>query len=103
MSTYLITGASRGLGLGFCTALAAKPASEVSIVFAAARSETNELKALVEAYPGRVILINMDVTSLDSIAQAAQRLKGYLNEQGLDVLINNAGVMPDTPRGVAAM
>lgn len=103
MSTYLITGASRGLGLGFCTALAAKPTSQVSTILAAARSETDELKALIEANPDRVILIKMDVTVKDTIAQAAQKATGYLTGRGLDVLVNNAGVMPDTPNGVATM
>jgi NAD(P)-dependent dehydrogenase (short-subunit alcohol dehydrogenase family) len=103
MSSYLITGASRGLGLGFCTALAAKPASEVSTIFAVGRSESHELQALVEAHPRRVIFVKMDVTAKTSISEAAETVKGHLSGRGLDVLINNAGVQNQTPEGVAAM
>ncbi|PYH97416.1 NAD(P)-binding protein [Aspergillus ellipticus CBS 707.79] len=40
MSAYLVTGSSRGTGLELTRQLASKPASEVSIVFATARSRS---------------------------------------------------------------
>lgn len=54
MASYIITGASRGIGLALAGILAAKPVSEVSIVYAAARTETDALKKLIAKSGGRV-------------------------------------------------
>lgn len=91
-STYLITGSSRGIGLAIVTALAAKPATEVSKVFASARSETDSLKQLIAKSGGRVEFVALDVTSQESAKSAASKVTESLGGKGLDVLINNAGV-----------
>lgn len=103
MASYLVTGASRGIGLGIASVLASKPASEVSIVFAAARTETDALKQLIANSAGRVELVHMDVTSEESIKEAASKVDQSLNGNGLDVLINNAGVLNLTPDGIETM
>ncbi|KAM5378551.1 hypothetical protein ACJZ2D_004505 [Fusarium nematophilum] len=103
MASYLISGASRGIGLGICAALAAKPASEVSIVFAAVRTETDAVKQLVSEFPDRVALVPMDAASEDSVRKAAGLVEESLDGKGLDVVMNVAGVMPFTPEGVQAM
>ncbi|KAF2136705.1 uncharacterized protein K452DRAFT_292218 [Aplosporella prunicola CBS 121167] len=103
MSSYFITGSSRGLGLTLARQLAAKPASEVSKVFASARSETEPLKNLVAENNGRVEFVQLDVTSEESAKKAASTVEQSLGEKGLDVLINNAGVMPSTKGGVINM
>jgi hypothetical protein len=46
MASYFVTGTSRGVGPKLIEILAAKPASEVSVVFAAARTATDALKDL---------------------------------------------------------
>lgn len=103
MASYLITGASRGIGLTLVRQLAAKPASEVSVVFAAARTETDALKQLISESVGRVQLINIDVVNGDSIKNAAAEVDQALGDKGLDVLINNVGLMPFTPDGIETM
>lgn len=103
MASYLITGASRGIGLATARTLASKPASEVSVIFAAARTQTDDLKRLVAQSPGRVHHVSMDVENKDSIQTAVATVESVLLGKGLDVLINNAGIMPSTRGGIENM
>jgi NAD(P)-dependent dehydrogenase (short-subunit alcohol dehydrogenase family) len=103
MASYLITGASRGIGLALSEALAAKPSSEVSVVFAAYRTFTDELKQLVSKSNGRVEAVPMDVVQEDQAKKAAAHVEKALDGKGLDVLVNNAGVVPITPGGIVGM
>lgn len=97
MPSYLVTGSSRNLGLAIVTHLAYAPTSECSIVFAAARSQTPALQALIQASSGKVVFIKMDTTSEDSVDSSVEYVKGRLGESGLDVLVNNADVGELTP------
>ncbi|CBY01466.1 hypothetical protein IAQ61_003294 [Plenodomus lingam] len=101
MSTYLITGSSRGLGLGIASLLASK--SDVSKVFATARSESDGIKKLVAESNGKVEFVPLEVTSQDSAKKAAEQVEKSLAGKGLDVLINNAGLMPFTLDGIENM
>lgn len=103
MATYFITGTSRGLGLQLTASLASRPQSEVSKVFATARKQSDDLKKLIEGSDGRVQFIPLEVTSPQSVKDAGQTVESSLNGQGLDVLINNAGIMGLTPNGIAEM
>ena len=89
MKTALITGANRGLGLGFTRHYL----EHGFRVFAAARETANspELADLEQAYPGRFGMVPLQLDSEPSIASAAESLAGVK----LDLLINNAGVCPD--------
>ncbi|TNY21589.1 dehydrogenase [Rhodotorula diobovata] len=93
--TYLITGASRSLGLGYTRALlAARPEARV---VAAARNPSSapDLQALAkeDANKDRVYLLQLDVEDKEQVAKAAKELEasGFL-QNGLDALIHNAGV-----------
>lgn len=103
MASYLITGASRGIGLGIVQLLASKPLSEVSVVFAAARTESDALKQLIAGSEGRVRWVQLDVTDNGDIERATAQVTEALDGKGLDVLINNAGIMPLTAGGIEAM
>lgn len=103
MASYLITGASRGIGLALAGILADKPVSEVSIVYAAARTETTALKELIAKSGGRVELVSIDVTSKESVEKAASQVELSLGGKGLDVLISSAGTLNSTPGGIEAM
>lgn len=101
MAAYLITGASRGIGLELACQLASLPASKVSKVFATARGDAPALNDLVQKSSGRVVIVKLDAANEASVKQAAVDVEANLAGKGLDVLINNAGVMPYTPKGIA--
>tara|TARA_R110002060_G_scaffold32116_6_gene42706 strand:+ start:1332 stop:1643 length:312 start_codon:yes stop_codon:yes gene_type:complete len=103
MATYLITGTSRGLGLALATHLASLPSSQSSTIFTLARKSSRALETLIEKSDGRVILIEADVTDEASIKKAVGEVETKLAGKGLDVLINNVGIMGLTPDGIAAM
>ncbi len=86
MSTLLVTGANRGLGLE----VARQYAADGWRVYAACRDPgaAEDLRRLAAEYSGRISVVALDVTDLASARAAAQALAGT----PIDVLINNAGV-----------
>ena len=104
MATYLITGCSRGLGLELIKQLNSAPTSSVSTVFATARSApTAALKSIIDSSNGRIRFVQLDVTDNDSVTAAVQSVGQGLGTDGLDVLINNAGIQVFEKGGVTAM
>ncbi|CAG8255128.1 unnamed protein product [Penicillium salamii] len=104
MASYLVTGCSRGLGLALITRLTTFPKTEVGTIIATARRDNSpRLKEVVEASLGRVQLINLDVTNLESVNKAVGAVEHSLEGKGLDYLINNAGVMDWSPKGMEGM
>ena len=89
--TAVITGANTGLGFETAKALADKGAHVVLAVRNTGKG--NEAAARIG---GDVTVEELDLTSLDSIRAAADALK--IRYDGIDLLINNAGVMT-TPKG----
>lgn len=83
MSTILITGANRGLGLRFAQCYA----DDGWRVYAACRSVSPELAALADKY-AQLTVESLDVTDPESIAALAKRLA----DEPVDVLLNNAGI-----------
>lgn len=81
----LVTGANKGLGKQLATELVAHG----YLVFVGSRVLSNGQKAVDEIGAGAVA-IQMDVTDMQSIATAAQRIE---TEAGrLDLLVNNAAI-----------
>ncbi|KAK3720845.1 hypothetical protein LTR37_003508 [Vermiconidia calcicola] len=104
MSSYLITGAGRGLGLELASQLSRRPRSEVSFVFATTRTTVPDaLKSLIESSDGRVVHVPLQIRDRTSIERAVASVSDKLEDRALDVLINNAGVMHFTPDGIANM
>jgi NADP-dependent 3-hydroxy acid dehydrogenase YdfG len=89
----IITGASSGIGASTARELAAKGAK---LVLAARReSRLKELEAELSAIGGRIKYKVTDVASFEQMqALAAYALSEFGN---IDVIINNAGVMPLSP------
>lgn len=104
MTNYLVTGSSRGLGLALVSRLASLSTSDVGTVIATSRQGNSpRLHEVTNSSSGRVGFVPMDVTNAQSIQDAVELVENRLKERGLDVLINNAGVMPVTKEGLEAM
>jgi NAD(P)-dependent dehydrogenase (short-subunit alcohol dehydrogenase family) len=86
MSTVLITGANRGVGL----ALARQYAAEGNQVIACCRDpqKADALKEIAAGAGGRVRVLPLEVTDEASIAA----LKRSLGSEPIDILINNAAI-----------
>ncbi|GAA5882342.1 hypothetical protein JCM1840_005427 [Sporobolomyces johnsonii] len=91
--TYLITGASRSLGLGYARCLLA--ASPKHKVVAAVRTpaRADALNALAKEYDGRVLVIAVDVDSEESVKAAAKELEANpFVKDGLDSLLQRRSI-----------
>jgi NAD(P)-dependent dehydrogenase (short-subunit alcohol dehydrogenase family) len=86
MTTVLITGANRGIGLEFVRQYAEAGAEIIAACRDPGRAEA--LAGLIKAHPGRIEVIALDVADPAQIAAAAATLA----ERPIDILINNAGV-----------
>jgi len=92
MSSVLITGANRGIGL----ALVKEFLKHGDRVIATARQpdKADELNALRKTYHDPdFTAIPMDVINADSVNQAYEKIAQSFSS--LDILINNAGINPD--------
>jgi len=88
--TYIVTGATSGIGRATVDALAARGAR----VILAGRNEEEGLKAIQEihheTYNKQVVFKHLDLSSLTSVRDFAADVMA--NEPRLDALVNNAGV-----------
>lgn len=86
----LVTGADRGLGY----ALAEKYLQSGFYVAAGKYlKDGTELDNLKESYPERLEIIDLDVSSTDSVKSAYSHFRRKFDR--LDILINNAGILGD--------
>lgn len=97
--TAVITGANTGLGYETAAALAARGAR---VVLAVRNLDKGKAAADLIAARNRgadVSVQELDLTSLDSVRDAAETLRTGLDR--IDLLVNNAGVMM-TPKGTTS-
>lgn len=88
----LITGANAGIGRAASTALAERGATVYLLCRSPERGE--EARDAIRAAAGqdRVHLAILDVTDLDAV----RRLPSNVPEERVDVLVHNAGLLPET-------
>ncbi len=80
MSTVLITGANRGIGLALTHAYIARGDTVIGVC----RTASDALKQT-----GAEVIENVDVTSEEGVTNLAEAIRG----RDIDVLINNAGIL----------
>jgi NAD(P)-dependent dehydrogenase (short-subunit alcohol dehydrogenase family) len=80
MSTYLITGANRGIGYEYCRQLLNRGNQPIAVC----RNSSPELDAL-----GIRVIKGIDLTKDQDLASLQDQLRG----EKIDVLINNAGII----------
>ncbi|KAL7277026.1 hypothetical protein ACG7TL_008870 [Trametes sanguinea] len=90
-TTWLVTGASRGIGFELVRQLVASPQN---LVVAACRNpdKATALKALKDSAKGTLHIIQLDVSDFDSIRASVKQAQPILGDIGLDYLVNNAGI-----------
>ena len=84
--TIIVTGASRGIGLGIADALARDGFNVVAV----ARRESEALAAMIEAYGGRLHFAPYDLDDLDGVQDLVKALRD--THGPLYGLVNNAGL-----------
>lgn len=85
MKTWLITGASRGLGRSFAEAALSRGDR-----VAATSRHIDGLAPLVQSFGANVLPLVLDTTERESVFAAVERCHSVFG--GVDVLVNNAGV-----------
>jgi NAD(P)-dependent dehydrogenase (short-subunit alcohol dehydrogenase family) len=93
--TAIVTGANSGLGLVTARELARAGARVVLACRNTQKGEAAVLECEAAASGGQLELEELDLASLESVREFAERIRA--GHDGLDLLINNAGVMA-TPR-----
>ncbi|MGF1516085.1 MAG: SDR family oxidoreductase [Elainellaceae cyanobacterium] len=90
--TALITGGNRGIGFAICQGLL--EAGFGVVMGARSLEKGKEAAAKLDSSSAQVQVLELDVASDASIDQAARQLSQRCDR--LDVLINNAGIYPDS-------
>ena len=86
MKNILITGANRGLGLGFAKKCLKKDIHVLATVRDIKGSK--ELLALKEKFPNYLEIFELDLLK----ERVGYTLENYLGDRPIDIVINNAGV-----------
>ncbi|KAI0667321.1 NAD-P-binding protein [Trametes maxima] len=91
-TTWLVTGASRGIGLETVRQLVALPNT---LVVAAARNpeKATALHGLKSGAKGSLHVVELDTSNFDSIRALHKQLDPILGEFGLDYLVSNAAIL----------
>jgi len=96
--SVLITGCNRGIGLELVKQFLCHPTPpEVLIATCRNPDKADDLQALVKSHPDRLKILPLEMTDYDSfessfVDRVSEAVGG--REKGLNLLINNAGVLP---------
>ncbi|OJT03281.1 hypothetical protein TRAPUB_6149 [Trametes pubescens] len=96
-TTWLVTGANRGIGLELVRQLLASPSN---LVVAACRTpaKATALEDLKKTAKGTLHIVQLDVSDFDNIRALPAQLEPILGTTGLDYLVSNAAIfVQDTP------
>ncbi|CAH1637391.1 unnamed protein product [Spodoptera littoralis] len=93
--TFLITGGASGLGALYAEAFLKEGAKNVAILDIAENLGRAKAESLNETYGNKVIFVKCDVSKEEDIVSAWDAVLVQFKQ--IDVIINNAGIMVDTP------
>lgn len=95
--SVLVTGCSRGLGLEMIRQLtAAENPPQVIIATCRNPDKAAELQALAQAHQ-QVKIMKLDVQDYGSLSHLASEVKEAVGDAGLNLLVNNAGILDSCP------
>jgi 3-oxoacyl-[acyl-carrier protein] reductase len=87
----LVTGASKGIGAAIARRLAADGFA-IAVNYAGDDKPARELAQAIEKNGGRALPVRADVADPQAVGRMFAEIEGALG--GVDVLVNNAGIMP---------
>jgi 3-oxoacyl-[acyl-carrier protein] reductase len=90
----IVTGASKGIGAGIATALAAAGASVV-LNYASSKEGADRAVAEITAKGGKAIAVQGDISKSADVLRLLDETKRAFGE--LDILVNNAGIFQFDP------
>lgn len=98
MNSILITGCNRGLGLGLikCFLQLSSPPQHI-IATCRNVQQAEELNSLAKQHSNLHIL-QIDLKDIDKYDQFAKEVESIVQDNGLNVLFNNAGISPKSTR-----
>jgi NAD(P)-dependent dehydrogenase (short-subunit alcohol dehydrogenase family) len=88
----LVTGVAKGLGRACALALA-EAGADIALGFRDVNADNGLVKE-IEALGRKALPLQMDVSKMDEIHSAFDKIKEYYKR--LDIVVNNAGVAPKT-------
>jgi len=90
----LVTGANRGIGLGFVRQLLAlSPPLKNIIATCRTPDSADQLNQLASAASGQVHVVPLEVKNYDSYDSLVKHVGQIVGDDGLDLLIKNAGML----------
>lgn len=92
--SVLITGANRGIGLQFVRVYASMAGCDHVLATCRDQAAAKDLVAFAQASEGKVVILELDVTQIESYPAFVKRVNEVVGDAGLNLLINNAGYLP---------
>ncbi|KAH8368232.1 hypothetical protein KR084_008586 [Drosophila pseudotakahashii] len=98
MNSILITGCNRGLGLGLVKALVNLPQPPQHLFTTCRnREQAKELEDLAKKHLN-IHILEIDLRNFEAYDKLIADIEGVTQDQGLNVLFNNAGIAPKSAR-----
>lgn len=95
LDNVLITGSNRGIGLELVRQLVTT--THTKHVIATTRHTSNpELDQLKDKHRNRLHVLHLEVTDYQNFPEFVRQVQAIVGDQGLDTLINNAGILLDS-------
>jgi NAD(P)-dependent dehydrogenase (short-subunit alcohol dehydrogenase family) len=101
--SWLITGANRGIGLRLARAVLEHGEHDQVLASVRKSGPHEQLDALCETYPGRVVVLECELISSVSVREMGRQLEEHLQGRALDRLVNNAGILLEYEEGIASL